>query len=530
MNIGNVSEFISNKTQEVDLDSFDSSFKFTDAENPEGPFKITAVELANSSVELPNFLMGDDKTVYKVGHNQLGDITLYKDVDVVIADIDEFQESITTGNLIGLNKEELLSYLKQLLVLAELNCYYTSLGARLHKEAVQDAVDIVQFKKIEFTNAKLNEIDWTGIVLVIVVTVFFELGIIGAIAGTIFGSLSSRMFNSILYKLGKGMIERNKKSALKIVNGNIERLEKSIEILTESKFLKLQEILKRNKGRKELSRGQKGKIQAFSRQIEIENEELINQRKAIDDLISSKELMPDLIKRGKEIWDRKLDNLKPDKRAIIKDPTEVIAGETIKASPPSSSIGQGKIPMEIYLKTYFQNFFESDVLIAERSVLLIKKLIAKIELFEEFPEQLQDIVNDMSICFDFEAANKSFEIFFNESFKYEIEKENITKEFEFLMWSLIHLYGNFTKSTLTGPSQTSKDLDMFKKVTVEFPFSTNEEYYFKERFNMNRIVLFEEMTKVIMKFKAEGEFVNNVLAKEKDMKIYQIIIDSRVKE
>jgi hypothetical protein len=303
----------------------------------------------------------------------------------------------------------------------------------LHKEAVQDAVDIIQSKRLDFIETKSEEIDVAGILISLFIIFSFELGVVGFL----FSEIASRLASSALFKaVSNAMLKFIGSRNRKAVRDTLQSLAKKV---ADDKALikKVDEELSSDSllsfARADLKRKRKN----FEFDLNKSEEAVKN--------IDMNKLALDI---GKKTYDSMLntfkkvsDKLEPDLRVISKD--VVLEGEENihKLDKNKSEQHENIVPIDVYFKACIQNLREEEVLIIGDLINLTKMLLTEAELNIDLDqERIQlhnEILKNVPPLESLSGSLKDLQNYFNEGFDYATAKDTQTIEYEFMIWSLM---------------------------------------------------------------------------------------------
>lgn len=341
-------------------------------------------------------------------------------------------------------------YLNEIQILSG---YFDTIN-RIHMESVQDAVDIVQTKRIEFTETKDERVDIGGIFFAVAIAIFFEAGI----ASLIFSKLASAFSNSFFINktinfffrfLGSASPKNTLQSA---INASRETVTKAQKILADHRnerlLKKLPELNSQNLAPEGPEFTPNFTNAAFLDALQKTNKparaEILaaitikNETEVLKEL-EGKDLESEVIKIGKEEFDKFAGTYKLNPKSFVKD----VAKAGIPQAPKAFKDKKHQsviIPLDVYFKSNIQNFYNNPVFIIKEIENLVRELLNDLLLgsFEEKSNEVhQEIVDILPTLASIENAINDLRKIFNGSFEFTIAKDVQTKEYELMIWSLL---------------------------------------------------------------------------------------------
>ena len=434
----------------IDIDLLDDGFKFTYL-SPSSRKTITAGEIkkANTSgtTEIEEGEIKDESgKIYFLFFNEDNILELILTGEVLQTVINE---TVNIGNA-TLTFNGYRIYLSMLVNALEKISYYSSLTAKLHRESVQDAVDAVQSKRLDFAETKDEEIDVIGIFSTVLTLFVFEAGIASMIfqkLSVLLTRLSSKTY--IRKALNVFFAFVGGKSGRSTVTPRIKELESEI-IRLQAKSKKLNED-----AAKAIFDTEKAARKALPDKDEVSrlnNIALILQRKSSSALTaketaeSEKNLLnarvrDELIILGKE----EVDNLLLLAKETAEKNTQFIQGKTAEklagAIKGGGSDKPVEVPIDVYFKTSIQNLYEENVLFYGRIILLAKDLLNNFEISglsnDETVNLHLEVLELLPSLQDIENSINEYEEIFGTEFNYGLSKEIQSEEYEFMIWCLL---------------------------------------------------------------------------------------------
>ncbi len=335
--------------------------------------------------------------------------------------------------------------------------HYINIKNKLHQEAVQDAVDIVQTKRIDFTDTKNQQVDVTGIFIAVAISIFFEAGIAVAFASSVAKTASgatsaiTKKLSSLKgFKIGLDFIFRvigrsssnSPTAAIELAKKNIAAARAELRKLNdlEDDALRLIKRLPATKAGQRIFNQELSKIKSErSRSTPL----LLQIKKEADFVeASEKELRSELSKIGKKRIDDSIEMFGGTKeslsksvnlKGIAKDTTNATASR-IKKTNSDPSI----VPLDIYYKSEIQNYFKDELSLVEEYILIVKKMLYSLSFpitdrTIETQNKIIELLNLFSLQRSLEIYESEYGI---ESFNQTLAKDIQTKEYEFIIWTL----------------------------------------------------------------------------------------------
>lgn len=404
-------------------------------------------------------LKGDDNIVYTVETDLRSDI--YDELDTIslyyIKNYIEVPEINSSGSdkedeateYLTLNASDYKRYLRVKLSKIEEVLYYTRLANKLHKEAVQNAVDIVQTKRIEFTKLPDQPEGISGMLLTAVNLVMFELGGATFILNQIFKAAvalaGSRVIQKVLDTMSvfayRNSLQNSNWSTRKILETSINEFEVAFKHYDRQAIIAAKHGYLPNK--KELY-ADFNESKAFVTQVRIELAKKSLVRK-------KREERSELIRLGKEQYAKfqasieKKINENPDKV----NNTFKAVGEKLTPLPSGSSITFNEVlPLDVYFKTLVQNQFDEPVRLIERVEMNLKKILSTLEQGTIYGASVQEkFVNELPTIEDLDEVIESYKNYFTADFDFVSAKNYMTVEYELTIWSLV-LSNKFSEGLL----------------------------------------------------------------------------------
>ena len=433
-----------------------------------------------------------------------------------------------TSEKISLSIDSYKSLLKVTICYLEKIYYYLDISNSIHKEAVQDAVDIVQTKRLDFIETKSEEIDVSGILLTLFIVLSFELGI----AGFIFSKIASSMASSGLFKtisnalfifLGKRdrkAIKETLQALTKRVADN-EALVKNIDEQLTNDFLV-------SSARSELKRRRKNIVEFFL-------------NKSVED-VKNVDLNKIALDIGKRSYDGILNSFKEtainkfnaSPRGVAKDASLVIVQNKDKTLQSPVTNTANPLPIDIYFKSCIQNFREDEVLIVGELLNLTKDLLSEAELNINFDDERiklhNEVLNQVPIK-GLIASVQEFQTYFNEDFDYTTAKNTQTIEYEFMIWSLILANKIKTRPIITedptGTVASQLESIIPGSSTVQIiKISDDLSGYLSKRFNIDEKSLANRLTGSLSQINKLKDSINSKLEENEKIKYSIDIINT----
>lgn len=420
----------------------------------------------NISELVDELFIGNDGRIYRVNISNPDEIKLERIVDLSNIDPYTVEEVAAPDKEIAMSLAEYQAYLRKYLRKTEKLLHYTRLSARLHSESVQDAVDTVQTKRIEFQEAKGESVEIAGILTVAISFVVFELGGAAFILNKLLEaskSLSSskligNLLNAISIFAGKHSAG-GAQSNLQLLKNNISELETKIRQVGKeidrrtSPYLTHEMILKRP--------SDLGKLILKSRDMKSDLESnILDEQKMIAEI--SKIGREQLSKITGSIADGVKNNL-----GLTRDLSKAAGVEAIKQIKSSSDRfnkgekNSGFVPVDVYFKTFIQNQFDEPLLLIERIDQLIRDLQLDLENNGLANAEIhQDFINSYPTPENLDNMLESFEKILGADFSYTQGKWRQTLEYELMAWSLT-LSGRFNEGNSV---ELAKDVENFINV------------------------------------------------------------------
>lgn len=405
---------------------------------------------------------------------------------------DELQlDNSPDGTKVKLTIPAYIAYLKTLINLLEKVTYYLKLTSRLHKESVQDAVDIVQTKRIDFIETATHDIDLSGIFSSVIVFLIFETGLLGLImaeAAAFVNQVSSntlmqKAMNALFSVLGKNSGKNTTQSEINILEQEITKLQSESRSLTDKALSDLAAVNKIESQEEFL------KASGAAKLILSNSQDISAKKKAAADLKEKlgERVKDESVKVGKEEVDR-LTGIVKKKAAgnvsTIKDLTKGVTSAEIKlhsGQPSESPEKADPVPLDVYLKGNIQSIYDGPVTLFEKMILLTRDLLTNAETggisSEEIAESHFKILKILPSPIDLSFVAEDYETSsFNAEFSYSLAKDIQTKEYEFFIWCLLlsPKIKEFVDTTLirgkaeaAAASNFSQDArDLLKKPTI----------------------------------------------------------------
>ena len=419
----NVNDFLFSEGMVLYPESFPLDHEFIEVETRNSFFAMDFVAHNNADFDvdfedaLVNFLNNSTLVdgignVYTLSVDVSGNIFLKK--------VKEEEDTI------AITVQTYLIYLKEFKLKLSKVHYYMNYSAKIHKEAVQDAVDIVQSKRLDNIETKNEEVDVSGILTVAISLAFFEFGVGVAMMRFMESKFASSVFmrtlmNSFFLMIGK-------KANNSQITSTVKALEEKINTLSLAGKTLAKTGKKSNEPRALLKKLQ------LKRQLIKNNTAVEEAAKALS--AEKARYNDELLKLGKET----VKNAVETNKGNIRDLSEPIGQEVLK-----NSILQEDEPevssLDVYFKATIQNFYETPLLVIDKMKMLVDELIFNCESFGiETEEALgfhQTFLNNHSLM-AIEESIEAYEAIFNdENFSFSGAKFNQTKEYELALWVLL---------------------------------------------------------------------------------------------
>lgn len=444
--------------------------------NPLDPLGLNINLIINQTFQ------GSDQILYTLDLDPSGDNIILISIKDLQKPNDDKPDDLTTSKLAIPDYHR---HLKIYLNKVENILHYKTLSARLNKDAIQDAVDIVQSKRIELMEKKEEEVEISGILTVGISLIFFEFGGAEFVLNKVFRAaarlsnqrLVKTVMNSVFVFAGKQSNKSQYLPEVKTLTQSIERLQKEIRqrqdvidrLAVEAKNLDLTEAKKFSEKLDSidiLNRKNTAKIAAKQT-----DEALLK--------INEARVKDELIKIGKEDLERFRISAKTkikDKKGAIKDGFEVLGQEKTKLlldelkedseNFKASDDKTGFIPLDVYCKTFIQNQFDEPLIQMEKLVQLLKDLILDLDLNDLSNKEIhQKFVNQFPFPDELDTILQSFEAIFNSNFNYVESKTYQTKEYEFMIWSMI-LANKYVEGTSFQRKEVNAYQQLFKSKEI----------------------------------------------------------------
>lgn len=410
------------------------------------PSVIDLNSLVNEELE------GQDGRIYAVNISASGQIIL-----VILEDLQKTEAPLNEAKLTKLTVSEYQKYLKIYLNQLEQLAYFINLSSKLHKDAVQDAVDIVQTKRIEFAETKDDKVDVSGLFAVVISIVFFELGGAAFVFNEIYKAASrlsntnlmSKLLNNLFTIYGKN-VGHNNTSVIESLNKNIKTLRGEISTSIKKYITEPGNMI-------ELLRDRSHNISVFK--------EINFFKHQLDANMAAKEVLIDEITRfekknfltlGKSITDQIAKN-KPSIKDLNKETDKLLIKKELAEAtklPTNTKVNKvsQSLSIDVYFKTFIQNKFEEALSVMDNYKLLVKDLLLDVELNTGFNKNALNLHEQFLKNFpDVEVLSsmiKEYEDLFSGDFSYSESKNYQTLEYEFIIWSLV-LNNKYLEGPLT---------------------------------------------------------------------------------
>jgi len=522
-------------------EGFPEDYVFLDAKNEEHTVAelVDFEKFAISGLADGDFLSGrDDGQQYQIQLDDEGKLFLR----VLLPDPAQLESPAS----LPLTLDQYVAFLKVRGSLLEQLLAHIRIANQLHKEAVQDAVDIVQSKRLDFIETKDQEFDVFGMFAVALTFVFIEFGVAEAIIQSAAkvalkvasGPMMKRSLDFLFKIAGRASGRSRSASGIR----DLERSTAQLQLEAAQLSNRAVELTVQSNRSPSFEKAKRLNAQAFALRQKSQNKLSLVKGDERQKVRLAGELKDELIAIGKEDLGKILkfgrERVKPAAIAaadVLKEAGE--AQRDVKDAPFADSKGSGEanpVPLDIHLKTFFQNFYESQVQLFERMLSISKLLLLEIEtggiaLLESadlhqralahFPslEQLRDMIAQY---------NETF----GEEFSYTAAKEVQTREYEFLIWSL-KLGSKVSFVKFEKPRKPDFD---FTKTPVspetpgaiaQFRFEGKIKDYLTNRFSLNEGTLAREMSRVCNGF---NEKVNEINARLSDVEERRFRIGTHV--
>lgn len=421
-------------------EQFPPDHAFTDSDGTE----FTAGELAaanadSTTVDIDGFLVDLGGTRYLPDHDLGGNLFLRIMLDTAAG------ESPDASGAIALTDAQYRHYLRTVVTALEKVCYFLSLSGRLHKEAVQDAVDTVQSKRLDFLETKQEQVDVAGIVSTVIIAVLVQAGVPGFIFGQLLRQ-ATRLASKPFMRKAMDVVfafagKRSGKSAviplIKELDADIARLSGQVRTLND-RFLELAPAARNDveKSKAILAMLQKARAKADAKASAQSQKEILEARLR-DELIAIGRTEVDRLKAAfqKKVIDpqRAAAEGKAEEKAVA-----LLKDALVPDPPPDAPV---VLPVDVYLKSFIQNFYEEQLQVFERLLALARDLLENLDLrqmstaddvalhslaLDQFPDSrtLRGLLDDYADMF-------------GADFSYKAAKEFQTREYELLIWSFL---------------------------------------------------------------------------------------------
>ncbi len=443
-----------------------------------------------------------------------------------------------------LSTEKYKIYLTKFKIELDELSYYLELNAKIFKDSISDAVDIVQSKRIEFLETKETEIDIAGIFIVLAVAVFFEFGvggimITGALKGlsnvaaksvnsNSIGGLIAKMSNTIFGLLGKFTKNTSTTGDLLVLKNALKKLK------DEQKF-----IMMSQKGLPDLTSPVHSNLtKADLRPIEIRLNKALDKNIKDQDkfLVDMDQLTKELIENGKSQVDKlaKALNSNTAKDAsnegakVIKSGNEPIS----QITPTHASIAN--IPIDVYFKTYISNYVDEQILVVNDIKHLVNNLLMNVGMVNGIDAKMannhQDIINKLPLLADLQNETVQYRKDYDDPlFSLTNRKVIITSELEFLIWSFIISGGiTFSKNlSINEGFDNTFIVSLIVENIADAEFAEikdkNLQKYLEKRFGQSFLDIAKNMKELMTRIDNRSNVINNLLKGSKEYSIQYLV-------
>lgn len=540
-------------------ESFSPNHTFVDLDGTE----FTAGQLAEASAartdpDIDGYLVDQDGTRYFPDLDEDGNLFLR------VVGGEHSGAFSDDSAVVRLTDDQYRWYLNSLEKALQKICYYLSLSGRLHKEAVQDAVDAVQSKRLDFLETRDEDVALGGVISAVVFVVLMETGVPGLILSQLFqaaAKLASKKFmrnamNSVLALMGK----RSGKLADSVNVSNIKDLDARIFALS-TKARNLEAAIYSKVENLELAI--KGKLVDPKKSKEL-NEEILDLFKHLAGRLETKgvweeqkkmyeaRLRDEVITFGKDEVDRLRSSFvrkAKDAKEIAKAIGEQVAENVLPVTLRNMIVqdlpldAPFVVPADVYVKSFIQTFYEEQLQVFERLLALARDLINNLELRQM--STMEDVTLHKEALSLFPGEDvllgimKDYTEIFNKDFSYQITKEYQTKEYELLIWSFLlrSKLKTITPQVFAGTAlEAIEEFARQQRYIEELTKDLGEYYldvkpplceYLSQRFGIKKdshvIGFFISYT--VQNFSAALHLVNKTLTAE-NASVYQAVIKS----